>query len=247
MMRLQVVGEPPSGVDTLVAGLPDMGNVAGIAVAHLVSELGMETFAQLHAYWPPYVIHKEGTASYARSLFKFNKPRDGGGFVVFSGEFQPHEPATLYELCEDVINYAAQLSVRRVITLGAAHRGDVLPERRVYYAITREELREAVEASGALALEGEGYITGFNGLLLGIAEEHGIGGICILGEIDNPEIRQPKTAKSVLRVLTRLLGIPDLDYTRLDAEHERIRAQLSLAEEYRRVRRMFGREPPGVI
>ncbi len=33
-------------------------------------------------------------------------------------------------------------------------------------------------------LEDEGQITGFNGLILGIAQEFNLDGICLLGEID---------------------------------------------------------------
>ena len=117
----------------------------------------------------------------------------------------------------------------------------------MYYAVTREYLAGRVEECGALALEGEGYITGFNGLLLGVADERGMDAICLLGEIDNPEIRQPKAAKSVLKVLAKLLGIGEIDTRELDEEAERIKAQLALAEEYRRLRRTLWRSPPGVI
>ena len=246
-MKLEKLGEPPSGVETLVAALPDMGNVAGIAMQHLISTLEMVRFAELVAYWPPYVKHKGGHVVYSRANFGFYK-REGLGFIVFSGDFQPHEPIFLYELCEDVVSYAKELGVGRVVTLGAAHTGSVAGTPRVFYAATSDAMRSLAEDVEALPLEGGGYITGFNGLLLGIAYEKGLDALCLLAEIDNPEIRQPKAAKQVLITLARILGVEDrMDYSKLDEEYERIRAGLAFAREYRRLQRTLWRNPAGVI
>jgi len=245
-MRLRQLADPPKPIH-LVAALPDMGNVAGIAIDHIVQTLGMRPFAELLSSWPPYVIHKAGETTYRRSVFTFYKTPDNRDFIVLQGEYQPHEPSALYELCEDTISFSKQLGVTHVITLGAAHRENVLPEPRVFYAATQASLKQEAEKAGAIPLEGEGYITGFNGLLLGIAMENNMGGICLLGEIDNPEIRQPRASKTVLKVLSRMLGISNLDLDRLDHEAEKIRAMLSLEEEQRRLQRSFGRRPPGVM
>ena len=247
-MQLKSLGEYPKKVDTLVAALPDMGNVAGIAIQHLISSLDMIKFAELKAYWPPFVKHKDGNIIYSRSNFSFYRPAEEHGFVVFSGEFQPHEPIFLYELCEDVMMVALNLGVKRVITLGAAHTGGEVREPRVFYAVGSENMRRLAEGCGAIQLQGEGYITGFNGLLLGLAVEKNLEALCILGEIDNPEIRQPKTAKQVLICLTRILGIEEkMDYHKLDEEHENIRAKLAFAQEYRRLQKTLWRNPPGVV
>jgi len=245
---LEIVDEPPDKVRVLVAALPDMGNVAGIAMDYLVKNLKLVKFAKLVAYWPPFIKHKGGDIEYERSSFWFYKPsREDWGFIAFSGSFQPHEPMFLYELCEDVIKYAKELGVETVITLGAAHSGAFVYEPQVFYASTSEELKRIAEECDAVPLEGEGYITGFNGLLLGIAKENGLESLCLLGEIDNPEIRQPKAAKHVLMCLAKILGLGELDYSKLDKEAEEIRARLSLIHEYRRLRKTLGQEPPGVV
>jgi proteasome assembly chaperone (PAC2) family protein len=65
--------------------------------------------------------------------------------------------------------------------------------------------------SGVEGREGQGVITGLNGLLLGVAKHRGIDAICLMGEI--PVYLQgfpfpyPKGSKSVLEVLTAALGI----------------------------------------
>ncbi|MCS7110199.1 MAG: PAC2 family protein [Candidatus Caldarchaeum sp.] len=246
MLSYFLSDEPPVGAKYLVAGLPDMGNVAGIAVEHLVKVLGMKAFAVVRASWPPYVMHEKGRVVYRRSEFKFHKPVNLGGFVVFSGDYQPHEAGELYELTETVAEIAKRMALERVVTLGAAHRGGAATGR-VLYASTNEELAKLAEEVGAVSLEDSGYITGFNGLLLGVGRELGMEGLCLLGEIDNPEIPQPKASKNVLKVLSKILGIEDLDTTALDEAAERIKAQIMFAEETARLRRQFRGSLPGVV
>lgn len=230
-----------------MAALPDMGNVAGIAVEHLIKALGMAEFARMEAFWPPYIVHRRGETKFRRSYFGFYRHEGGQSFIVMSGDHQPQEPSTLYMLCENVISFVKELKIKQVITLGAAHRDIVHPERRVFYAATSESMKRLAESCDALPLEGEGYITGFNGLLLGIALEQGLEGLCLLGEIDNPEIPQPLSSKSVLKVLARILGLEELDLSELDTMAEKIRAQILFTEEVARLQRQFGRSPPGVI
>ena len=55
----------------------------------------------------------------------------------------------------------------------------------------------------------EGSIGGLNGLLLGVARQRGMEGVCLLGEmpIYATRIANPKASQAVLEVLTRMLGI----------------------------------------
>lgn len=246
MLNYFYVDEPPVGVKFLVAGLPDMGNVAGIAVEHLIKTLGMHPFAVLRGSWPPYVMHEKSRIVYRRSQFKFYKTPLPSLFTVFSGEYQPHEPQALYELTESVAEFAKRLAVEKLVTVGAAHRG-AASQGRVFYAATEEEMAALAEQAGAVALEDSGYVTGFNGLLLGVGKELGMAGVCLLGEIDNPEIPQPSASKNVLRVVAKLVGIEDLDTSTLDEAAEKIRAQLLFAEEQARLRRQFRGSIPGVV
>lgn len=66
---------------------------------------------------------------------------------------------------------------------------------------------------------GEGTITGLNGLLLGLARERNLEGVCLLGEIPAyisqfPTI-YPPASQSIVEVLARYLGI-EIDTSRLD-------------------------------
>ena len=238
MFRLK---STPPNVRTLVAALPDMGNVAGIAMGHLIKKLEMEVFAEVEGDWPPYVVHQASRVIFERGWFKFYG-RDGLKFVAMTGTYQPPDPHSLYKLCEGVLDLAQEIGIERVFTLGAAHTTDEeIDEPRVFYATTSDVLAERVSAAGAVPLSSEGYITGFNGLLLGLAKERGIDGICLLGEINDPHVRQAHAAKAVLQVLTRVLG-EEIGYEELDEEIERVKAA-------KRLNRMLRRHdrPPGVM
>jgi predicted ATP-grasp superfamily ATP-dependent carboligase len=51
---------------------------------------------------------------------------------------------------------------------------------------------DVLKKYGVTVLRGEGQITGFNGLILGLAKERGIDAMFILDEIDNPNMIQSK-------------------------------------------------------
>lgn len=207
---------------TMVAALPDMGNVAGLCISTLVKGLNAELFAEIYAYWPPYVTYRDSIIEYKQSTYRFYTS-SMDDLVIFGGDFNPTDPRRLYEVCYEVVNMAQRLSVKRLYTVGAALRPSVGAEPRVYGAVNSTSLLDTLKEHNLLILEGEGQITGFNGLILGIAMERGLDAICILGEIDNPEMIQPRTAKRVLERLLDVSKIRTFDMSELDEEERRKR------------------------
>ena len=77
-------------------------------------------------------------------------------------------------------------------------------------------------------------IMGASGLLLGLGKVRGIEGICLMGETSG-YIVDPRSADSLLTVLSRLIGI-DIDHTTLQQraeDMEQIIANIREAEEAR--------------
>ena len=58
-------------------------------------------------------------------------------------------------------------------------------------------------------------------MVLGIAKEKNLDSICILKEIDNPNIIQPKATQTILVKLLELLKIKPLDMKDLEEEEKR--------------------------
>ncbi|MCS7117194.1 MAG: PAC2 family protein [Thaumarchaeota archaeon] len=224
----------------LIAALPDMGNVAGIAMEHLVKCCGLEELAAATGEWPPFVVHTGRTITFERGWYKL-LGRDGYDFVVFTGSYQPPESTALFELCERVLDLAQSVGVDTVISLGAAHTGESrLEDPRVFYAATSDRFCEVAERAGAVPLSDEGYITGFNGLIHGLAMERQMEGLCLLGEIDDPRVRQPGAARAVLRILSDIVQVK-LDLRELDEEIARLKAERALR------RSAWRRGQPGVM
>ena len=82
-------------------------------------------------------------------------------------------------------------------------------------------MAEQLTKAGAEMLQGEGQISGFNGLIMGLAKERNLDAACLLGEIDNPNIIQPRAAQSILQVLLKVLDLPAFDMAQLGDEERR--------------------------
>ncbi len=220
MLGIKIHSFPKLKSPNMLAALPDMGNVAGIGVRYMIEKLNAQLFAEIYSYWPPFVFYKNGLIDYSQSSYKFYY-LERENLLIFSGEFNPIDPKRLYEICYEVVQMAQRMNAKRLYSIGAALRQETGAEPKVLGAVNSEALVEQMKNKGISMLEGEGQITGFNGLILGIAKERGLDAACILGEIDNPNFIQPKTVQSILKVLLDMLGIKPFSMSELDEEEEK--------------------------
>jgi proteasome assembly chaperone (PAC2) family protein len=137
---------------------------------------------------------------------------------------------------------------------------------RVCAVISSEELKEEVKGYQNTILmsemegrrEGEGIITGLNGLLLSLAKKRGLEGICLMGEIPDwlsgALLPYPKASKSVLEVFAEILGM-GIDSSVLDNMEGQVEAIIEsfyakfpteMKEEYDQ-RKSFAQTKPGTI
>jgi proteasome assembly chaperone (PAC2) family protein len=243
MLGVKIHSHPKLDSPNMLAALPDMGNVAGIGLSYLIKKLNAKLFAEIYAYWPPFVSYKNGVVDYTQSTYKFHYLGDEN-LLIFSGDFNPTDPRRLYELCYEVVRMAGRMNVKRLYSIGAALRAASATEPKVFGAVNNEQLLEDVRNHGVVMLEGEGQITGFNGLILGIAKEQGVDAVCILGEIDNPGVIQPKAAQNILKLIINMLNIKPFNMDELDEEEKRkqfMEQQMGYLE-----RVMERGEPPGI-
>ncbi len=248
MLGLKIY-ENPRFVDQsrMLAALPDMGNVAGIGMQFLAKKLNAKLFAEIYSYWPPYVTYNNDIIDYLQASYKFYSVIDYN-IVIFTCDFNPTDPRRLYELCYEVLKMAETVNAKTLYSIGAALRqvscSSSFIKKVVYGVVNRPEILEVLKKYNVTVLQGEGQITGFNGLILGLAKERGMDAMCILGEIDNPNMIQPKTAEAVLQVLINILGISSMNMLELEEEEKRkkfMEYQMSYLEKV-----MENGEPPGV-
>ena len=232
-----------SGQPRIVAALPDMGNVAGIGLSYLAKKLDAEIFAELYSFWPPFVSYKDGgIVDYKQASYRFYAV-DHSDLLIFTGDFNPVDPRRLYEVCYEVLGMAQRMNSSVLYSIGAALRQPG-PGDKLLAATNNPALVKSLKQAGAEMLQGEGQISGFNGLVLGLAKERGIDAACILGEIDNPNIIQPKAVQLILQVLLKLLGLESFDMAQLDEEEKR---KNFMEQQVGYLEKVIERgEPPGV-
>lgn len=217
----------------MIAALPDMGNVAGLGLNLIIKKLNAKLFAEIYAFWPPTISYDKGKITYEQSSYKFHYS-EKENLVIFSGEFNPSDPRRLYEICNEVVEMAKKVNANTIFSIGAALRETVMNSPKIFGAATSDELLEKLKQQKIDVLDGTGKITGFNGLVLGIAQEHNLNGMCILGEIDNPNIIQPMAASKIIDALSNILGITPIDTSELEEQEKKkkfLEQQMSYMEE----------------
>jgi proteasome assembly chaperone (PAC2) family protein len=207
---------------SMLASWPGIGDVSLTAAKYLVEKLNAVEIGEIEPinfFEPVGVTVRDNVVENPRfpeSKFYYWQPRSNRdkGLVIFIGEEQPAFKG--YELVNCVLDVANRLKVARVYSCAAAvtriHHSE---EMKVWGAGTTSNLVDELSKHSVI-LRGNLRIAGLNGLILGMAKERGMEGICLLGEVPAyaTQIANPRASLAVLGVLTKMLGIT-LDLTDL--------------------------------
>lgn len=237
--------EPEVKNPVLIEGLPGIGHVGRIAAKHLSTELKARKFASLYSdTFPPQVlIRKSGIIQEMKNDFYYWRADEGKRDIIFViGNTQSSTPEGQYLLSNRILDLALEYGVDMVYTLGGLGVGRLVENPRVYGAVTHKRFIPELEKLRVIVKrEGMGQIIGVSGLLLGLARVRGLKGICLMGETSGYYL-DPNSAKAVLEVLCKLLGIK-VDMSKL-AERARD-TERRVAEAQRMERKMM--EDLGII
>jgi proteasome assembly chaperone (PAC2) family protein len=206
---------------SMLASWPGIGDVSLTAAKYLVEKLNAVEIGEIEPvkfFEPVGVTVKDNVVESPRfpesKFYYWQSARAAKGLVIFIGEEQPGFKG--YELVNSVLDVAQRLKVARVYSCAAAvtriHHSE---EMKVWGAATTPDLVDEISKHNVV-LRGNLRIAGLNGLILGLARERGMEGICLLGEVPAyaTQIANPKASLAVLRVLTKMLGIT-LDFAEL--------------------------------
>lgn len=249
-MVIRYIKEPEMDDPVMVASWPGIGNVGLIAVDALRRALRAEEMAYIEAwdfFYPNKVILRNGELmdmEFPSSEFYY-KRTDKRDIIIFVGEEQPTETGRVYAegskayaMANMVVDVAQRFGCRRIYTSGAAVAPIHHTARSRVWAVPNWEhlLGEIKQFSNTVLMsdvegrEGQGNITGLNGLLLGVARRREIEAICVMGEI--PVYLQgfpfpyPKGSREVLEVLASALGVW-VDLERINQLAEQSEKELS--------------------
>jgi hypothetical protein len=278
-MGIRLYKEPELKKPIMFVGWPGIGNIGIIAVNTLKGILRAEEFGEIESFdffYPKKVSIRDGLLEdleFPSNKFYYQRI-EKKDLIFFIGEEQPSEGGRMYasgekayRLANLVLDVGLRFGCQRVYTSGACvspiHH-QVRP--RACAVVSSEKLKEEIKNYQNTILmselegrgEGEGIITGLNGLLLGVAKARGIEGICLMGEIPDwlsgASFPYPKASRSVLEVFAEILGV-EMDFGFLDKMERQIEEIIEgfyakfppeMKEEYDQ-RKLIAQTRPGTI
>ncbi|MFH1639081.1 MAG: PAC2 family protein [Chloroflexota bacterium] len=212
---VRFTARPKLNTPNMLASWPGVSNVSLNVATYLIKKLGFKKLAEIqaiHFFDPSGVLVRKSlieAPQFPKSEFYYWKSRRAGSdIILFIGEEQP-PPNKVYEMANLVLDVGIKYKMKRVYTCAAAithmHHTE---QPRVWGAVTSEPLALELKKY-QLVQEGTLQIAGLNGLLLGIARERGIEGVCLLGEVPMyaSRIPNPMAALAIIDVLSKLLEI----------------------------------------
>jgi uncharacterized protein (TIGR00162 family) len=204
--QIRQLSTPRLDSPILVEGLSGFGNVGRITARTLVQQTQAKLFAEYYSpYFPDYVtVNKDGVCSPPHYRFYAREQTKQPSLIILTGNSQPPMDNVVahYEICEDILDYVQKLDCSLIVTIGGI---PVSSEKKdVYVAATSNELAAEVMAKGGIVY-GKGRIMGVTGLLLGLARERGLDGICLLSATSGQRADKDAAA-SVFQFLEKVLG-----------------------------------------
>jgi uncharacterized protein len=233
---IKLYARPKLNTPNLLAAWPGVGNVAIIIATYLSNKMMFKDLAEIEpaSFFDPTGVLVEDSIieapQFPRSKFYYRKSEKKGGsdLILFMGDDQP--VAKGYELSNCVIDVALRFHAKRIYTCAAAlTRIHHTEQPKVWGVGTNSEMVQELKKLN-LKQKGNLQIAGLNGLLLGVAKEREVEGMCLLGEVPMYASRMPNpmAALAVLRTLTKMLEI-DVDLVELARLAEETREKMKQA------------------
>ncbi len=233
---IKLFARPKLNEPNLLATWPGVGNVAIIVATYLTSKLNFKELAEIdpeNFFDPTGVLVEDSiieAPQFPQSKFYYYKnPKKGNSdLILFMGDDQP--AAKGYDLANCILDVALRFHVQRVYTCAAAlTRIHHTEQPKVWGVGTNQELVQELKKLN-LKQKGNLQIAGLNGLLLGVAKQREIDGMCLLGEVPMYASRMPNpmAALAVLRTLSKMLKI-EVDFVELARVAEETREKMKQA------------------
>ncbi|MCW7076537.1 MAG: proteasome assembly chaperone family protein [Candidatus Syntropharchaeales archaeon] len=193
----------------MIEGLPGVGHVGKLVGEYLISELGAEKILEIYSpHFPPQIIVKaDGDIQMVRNeIYAYRS--DDIELLILVGDHQSNTNEGHYLLTEAFLDIAQSYNVKRIYTIGGYGIGQLVEKPRVIGAANRVELVDEMKSYGVEFSESEpgGGIIGVSGLMLGIGKRRGIDAVCLMG-VTSGYLVDPRSAQSVLKILTKILGL----------------------------------------
>lgn len=202
----------------LIQGLPGLGLVGKIAVQYLVDQYRPPLIASVVSDLLPFpdgstgvkvVEHDLKPSSY--EIYYLSRDEALRDVILLTSGAQPISWGQ-YSMANKIIEYAKRTDVNLVLSLGGYMPGPSLVDG-VFACTNDADLMSQLEGLEVKRLS-DGYVTGAAGVMVGLAQVHGIRSACILGTTPG-SLPDPKASKRVLHVIDGLVG-GHTDFSEMD-------------------------------
>lgn len=192
----------------LISSLPDMGKVGGLVTQHLSEKLETKKASEIILSDKPWVNLKEGLIKLPYDTYSISVA-ENTSVVIFTGENQPQEPGTVFQIANKVLDTVEQIgNIKTIISTGGYLPANNEKGDRVFGVATTPDSISKLETYGIKPLGEEvKSITWFNGVIMGLAQKRKIEAIGLFGEIQNTDLPQYKAAGNIVKVIEKILGI----------------------------------------
>ena len=213
MKLVKIFARPKLREPVLLAVWPGIGNVSMIIANYLLDKLMFKDLAEIDASYffdPIGVLSRDNVVEsphFPESRFYYLKnPKGPHDLILFIGDDQP--ASKIYELAACVLDVGKMFGVTRIYTCAAAPTRIHFTEQPKTWAVATNKVLLKELGKNELLRKGNLQIAGLNGLLLGMAKEQDIDGICLLAEVpmQTSRMENPAAALAILKNFTKLVG-----------------------------------------
>ncbi len=216
----------------MIEGLPGIGNVGKVAVDFMIDQLDAKKLCEITSNSMPHSVFVNEDNIVELPLIEvyyksFNGKRRDIIFLV--GDIQPLDEESCYEFSYTVLDLLKELKGKEMITIGGIGLPAVPEKPKVYCTGNSKEavkkFKQGIEVNEKL-FGVVGPIVGVTGLLVGLAKEKNIDGVCLLAETyGHPLYLGMKGSEKVLDILNKKLSLK-MKVKELDEEVKEIEEEL---------------------
>lgn len=222
---IDISEKPKLNDPILIEGLPGIGFVANIAALHLIKELKATKFGQIFSSsFQDFAITTEdgGARSPINELYYAKRTDGGRDLIIWYGNTQALTTVGQYELVGKVLDIAADLGCRFVVSIGGYKKDEVQAVPGIYSTATDLDTMQAALDLGTKVMVG--HVFGIAGLSVGLARIRDFKGFSLL--VDTPGMDPDvNAARYALITLGKYLNL-NVDLSGLEASGEEIKKML---------------------
>lgn len=211
---IKLYAKPKLKSPVMLAAWPGVGNVSMVVANYLLDKLDFRDLAEIDASYffdPIGVLAREHlieTPQFPQSHFYYWKNRKSeNDIILFIGDDQPD--VKIYDFAGCVLDLGEIFGVDRVYTCAAAMTNIHFTEQpKVWAVATNKKMANELKQYDLLQ-KGSIHIAGLNGLLLGLAKERDLDGVCIMTEVPSQTSRMenPMAALAILNTIMKVIKI----------------------------------------